>query len=70
MSNRTEYDYRKTEAVSHRGMAAAMHPLAAEAGAEILDRGGNAIAATVTIDGTVPLPRAAALPLVPGETTA
>ena len=33
MQSRTTFDYRKTEAVSNRGMAAAMHPLAAEAGA-------------------------------------
>src|SRR5918998_5816777 len=37
----------KTEAIGHDGMVTAMQPLAAEAGAEMLRRGGNAIAAGV-----------------------
>jgi gamma-glutamyltranspeptidase/glutathione hydrolase len=49
MVNRTEYNYQKTEAVSQKGMAAAMHPLAAEAGAEILEKGGNAIDAAAAV---------------------
>lgn len=47
MSSRTSYDYRKTEAVSQRAMVSAMHSLAAEAGIEIFEKGGNAIDAAV-----------------------
>ena len=44
---RSELILDKTEVVSKRGIVAAMHPLAAEAGIEMLDLGGNAIDAAV-----------------------
>lgn len=44
---RSEWIHEKTEAVASGGMVAAMQPLAAEAGAEMLRRGGNAIDAAV-----------------------
>lgn len=47
MGKRSEWVVDKTEAVSRDGMVCAMQPLAAEAGAEILRRGGSAIDAAV-----------------------
>ncbi len=44
---RSELILDKTEVVSKRGIVAAMHPLAAEAGIEMLELGGNAIDAAV-----------------------
>ena len=37
----------KSEAVSEKGMVTGMHPLAAEAGVSILERGGNAVDAAI-----------------------
>ena len=45
--NRTEQAITKTEAVADNGMVTAMHPLAAEAGVEILRAGGSAADAAV-----------------------
>lgn len=47
MGKRSEWVVDKIEVVSSDGMVCAMQPLAAEAGAEILRRGGNAIDAAV-----------------------
>ena len=47
MGTRSQWIIDKTEAVAHDGMVAAMQPLAAEAGAEMLRRGGSAIDAAV-----------------------
>lgn len=47
MSMRSEWIVDKTEAVSGNGMVTAMQPAAADAGAQILRRGGNAIDAAV-----------------------
>lgn len=47
MGTRSRWVIDKTEAVSREGMVAAMQPLAAEAGIEMLRRGGSAIDAAV-----------------------
>ena len=47
MGTRSEWIIDKTEAVSRDGMVTAMQPLAAEAGAQVLRQGGNAIDAAV-----------------------
>ncbi len=43
----------KSEVTASGGMVTAMHPLAAEAGAEVLRRGGNAVDAAVTMSFTL-----------------
>lgn len=48
MSSRTTWHYDRDEATSPNGVVAAKHELAAEAGAEVLRKGGNAIDAVVT----------------------
>ena len=45
--NRTQQRISKTEAVSDNGMVTAMHPLAADAGIEILQTGGCAADAAI-----------------------
>jgi gamma-glutamyltranspeptidase / glutathione hydrolase len=47
MGHRSKWVIDKEVAVGERGMVTAMHPLAAEAGAEILSKGGNAIDAAI-----------------------
>lgn len=47
MGHRSQWQIDKSEAVGNGGMVTAMHPLGAEAGAEILKKGGNAIDAAI-----------------------
>jgi gamma-glutamyltranspeptidase/glutathione hydrolase len=47
MTNRSRWLIDKSEAVSRGGMVTAMHPLAAEVGADVLAEGGSAIDAAV-----------------------
>lgn len=47
MGHRSKWLIDKSEAVGKGGMVTAMHPLGAEAGAEILKKGGNAIDAAI-----------------------
>lgn len=47
MAQRSEWIVEKTEASARDGMVAAMQPLAAEAGAEVLRAGGNAVDAAI-----------------------
>lgn len=44
----TEWQISKTEAVADQGMVAAKHPLAVEAGLQVLREGGNAVDAAIT----------------------
>ncbi|MBI5878312.1 MAG: gamma-glutamyltransferase [Chloroflexi bacterium] len=46
--NVTNWAFSKNEAVSDHGMVAAKHPLAAEAGLQVLKEGGNAVDAAIT----------------------
>src|SRR5439155_22825830 len=47
MSSQSEWIIQKTEVVSDEGIVCAHHPAAAEAGARMLARGGNAVDAAV-----------------------
>ena len=47
MSMRSRWLIDKSEAVSRGAMVTAMHPLAADVGAQILERGGSAIDAAI-----------------------
>ena len=47
MSTRSQWLIDKSEAVSRGAMVTAMHPLAADVGAQILERGGSAIDAAI-----------------------
>src|SRR5688572_26796570 len=47
MATRSQWAISKTEAKSRGGMVTAEHPLAAEAGARVLDLGGNAVDAAI-----------------------
>jgi gamma-glutamyltranspeptidase / glutathione hydrolase len=44
----TKWEMKKNEALAENGMVAAKHPLAAQAGLQVLQEGGNAIDAAVT----------------------
>lgn len=48
MAERSQWEVQRTEAVSDNGMVAAKTPQAADAGAEVLRRGGNAVDAAIT----------------------
>jgi len=48
-SSYSTWQVSKSEAVSDRGMVTAKHPLAVEAGLDVLRRGGNAVDAAVTM---------------------